>query len=131
MKILLNENQFRLIKESINPSEVTDNIMSVSTLCNGERGVAWVTGISYKEGEIIGNMIIDCDLDSIKVPSNPHDAYIVFDLDHKHDAFKLLKIAEKYGGFLKYNALEEDVREIGRILNYNQESIDDFIQKRD
>lgn len=127
MKIIINENQLHLIKENIDPSEGYDEISSVKTIVDGKRNVAFIASLSNYEAEIIGEMISDNDLDSVRVPSNPHHAYIIFRKGHENQAHELLNMAEKYGGYLSHKASEEDVREIGRLLEYNPESVEEFI----
>ena len=129
MKILINENQLRLIKETINPNEATDEISAVRTICDGKRNIAFIASLTSEDANTISDMIHDFDLDSIRVPSNPHDAYIIFKKGHDMQAKALLDIAEKYNGYLHYNASDEDTREIGRLLEYDPESVEDFINR--
>lgn len=130
MKILINENQLDIIKEYISPSEADDNIKSVKTLCDGIRGVAFVAGLSSRVANEISDMIYDCNLEVVKVPSNPHDAYIIFKKGHEKQAHNLLSIAEKYGGYLSYRASDEDTRLIGKLLEYDPESVEEFIRSK-
>lgn len=130
MKILINESQLDLIKETIDPSEGYDEISSVKTLCDGKRGIAFVAGLSSEEANEISDMIYDYNLEVIKVPSNPHEAYIIYKPEYEEDAKKLLSIAEKYKGYLHHRATDEDTFEIGRLLGYDEESIKDFIIKK-
>lgn len=130
MKILINENQLGLIKETINPSEAYTEIESVKTICDGKRGLAFVAGVTNHEANIISDMIYDYNLDIIKVPSNPHEAYIIFKPEYEDRAKKLLSIAEKYGGYLSFKATDEETYEIGKLLEYDEQSIKDFINEK-
>jgi hypothetical protein len=129
MKILINENQLGLIRETIHPSEAYRNIDAARTVCDGKRNVAFMAGLSSEEANTISDMIYDFDLDSIRVPSSSHDAYIIFRKGHDKQAHKLLKVAEKYGGYLSWEASDEDTREIGRLLEYNPEEVEIYINR--
>jgi hypothetical protein len=130
MKILINEHQLHLIKETVNPQNVSDNITGVRSLCNGERGVSWVSNVSENDANQIADMINDCDLDSVRVPSNPHLAFVIYRNGYEKQAKRLLHIAEKYGGFLSVDASDDDTREIGKLLEYNLESVEEYILNR-
>lgn len=130
MKILINENQLQLLKETIHPSEAYRNIDAARTVCDGKRNVAFMAGLSYRESVEISDMVYDCDLESIRVPSSNHDAYIIFRKGHDKQAHQLLNIAEKYGGYLSFEATDDETREIGRLLEYNPEDVEEFIRTR-
>jgi hypothetical protein len=129
MKILITENQFQLISETIHPSEAYRNIDAARTVCDGKRNVAFMAGLSYSETEEVINLINEYDLDSIRVPSSSHNAYIIFRKGHDKQAYKLLNVAEKYGGYLSWKATDEDTREIGRLLEYHPEEVEEYIKK--
>lgn len=130
MKILINENQLDLIKETINPNEAYTEVESVQTICDGKRGIAFVAGLSNVDANKISDMIYDYNLDILKVPSNPHEAYIIFKPEYKERAKRLLNIAEKYGGYLSHKATLEDTVEIGRLLEYDEDSVQEFVKER-
>lgn len=130
MKILINENQLTLIKETINPAEAYTEIESVKTICDGKRGVAFVAGLSNEDANAISDMIYNYNLEVMKVPSNPHEAYIIYKPEYEERAKRLLDIAEKYNGYLSYKATIEDTLEIGRLLEYNEDSIESFIKEK-
>jgi hypothetical protein len=130
MKILINEGQLDLLKETIRASEAHRNIDAARTVCNGKRNVAFMAGLSHREAVEISDMVYDYDLDSIRVPSSHHDAYIIFRKGHGKQAKALLDIAEKYGGYLSYEATDDETREIGRLLEYDPEDIEEFIRTR-
>lgn len=129
MKIIIKEEQLKVIKEYIDPMEGTTEISSVQTLVDGKRGVCFVASLNSHEANVISDMIYDNNLEIIKVPSNPHEAYIIFKPDYKENAIKLLNIAEKYDGYLAWYAEEDDSREIGRLLEYDPDSVEDFIRR--
>lgn len=129
MKILINENQLKLIKETVHPDNVSDNINGVKSLCDEQRGISWVSNVSEIDANQIADMINNCNLNSIRVPSNPHLAFIIYRNGYEKQAKRLLRLAEKYGGYLSRDASDDDTREIGRLLEYDPESIEDYIRK--
>lgn len=133
MKLIITENQYKkILSEVIHPSEAYDDVNALKTVCDGKRGIAFITlGCDTKETEVrnIIEMVSDYDLKSVRVPSNPCDAWIVFKPGYENRAKRLLSIAEKYGGFLSHKATKEDTIEIGKLLEYDEKSIIDFINK--
>lgn len=129
MKILITEEQKNLLNEYINPSEAHEAVDSVQTLCDSKRGVAFLAGMSQGMTKIVGDMILKCNLEFFKVPSNPHVAYIVYRQGYEKEAHHLLHIAEKYGGYLDAMATEEDSRKIGELLEYDPNEVENFIKR--
>ena len=132
MKLVITENQVKfLIKEYIQPSEANSDVDSVRTICEGKRGVAFVIGVNIRDYEQIVEMVSECDLDSLKVPNNPHDAYVVFNKDYKNEAKELLEIIINLGGYLKPEAPENITRRIGELLNYDPQEVEKYIRERE
>lgn len=131
MKILITENQYNLIKETIHPSEVYSDVNSVRTVCDGKRNIAMVAswGTSDRDWDKIQEMVSDNDLDSKKIPSNRHDGYVIFKHGHEKQADRFIEIVERYGGYASSDATDDETREIGKLLEYNPEEIEKFIQK--
>ena len=131
MKIILKESQVKfLIKEYINPEEAHNDVDSVRLICEGKRGVAFVTASRLNEYEQIVEMVSECELDSFKVPNNIHDAYIVFNENHRDEAKELLDIAISLDGYLSPKAPEDVTRRIGEILNYDPQEVEKFINDK-
>lgn len=132
MKLQITESQMRfLIKEYIQPSEIHNDVDSVRLICGGERGVAFVTAIRIEEYEQIIELVSECELDSMKVPNNPHEAYIIFRPENKEEARELLDIAIDLGGYLRPDTPEDVTRRIGEILNYDPQEVEKFIRERE
>lgn len=133
MKIILKENQIKfLIKEYIKPSEVNNVITAVKSICDGRRGVAFIS-TSYLTDEVYEEMlelISECNLNSYEVPKNEHGAYVIFEDEHEDEAKELLEIAVNLGGYLRINAPEEVTRRIGELLNYEPEEVEEFIREK-
>lgn len=120
-----------ILREIINASEATTDVGSVQTILDGKRGVAFISkiGNSSQDWDTIQQMIEDNGLKTMYVKGNPNEAYIVYAQGHEKDASELKDIAEKYGGFLRYDATEEDSRRIGQLLNYKESDIEDYINR--
>ena len=129
MKIIINENQYNLIKESINPLEANNVIKSIETIIKGKRCVSFIVSLSSNEKFFVAKMIKKHHLSSLKVPSNPHGAWIIYKPECEESAIKLRDIAEVYDGYLDSHDADDDTREIGRILNYDRDSVEEFINK--
>lgn len=129
MKIILTENQYKLLNETIHPSEAYDDVDSVRTICDGKRGVAFVADLNDEQLSIINDLIQNNNLRFIDVPSNPFGAYIIFKPEYEKRAKRLRQIANKHNGFLTVDADENDTYEIGKLLEYDDESIKSFIER--
>jgi hypothetical protein len=139
MKIIITELQYKkLFKETIRASEAYDDYDALMSVVNGKRGVCFLVfyeKLNFKKNnqrkftELAKKMIRWFNLEYVRIPSHPLGGYIVFNPDFKNDAIKLWKIAEKYKGYLSYKATKEETREIGRILSYDENDINDFINK--
>jgi len=125
----LNQRKQRLLKEEISRDDVVTDIESVRTIVDGRRGVAYVAeiGTDPRDWKAIQNMVKDNHLKAMHVKGNEHNAFVVYAQGHEKDAMELKSIAEKYGGYLAWNASKEDSRRIGELLNYKKSEIDDYI----
>ena len=130
MKIILNEQQYdTLLSEVIRASEAMGDIISVETVAEGKRGVAFITIFpDSRESHIVEKIIENNDLHMIRCPSRPINV-VVYRPGHRKDAMELVSIAEKYNGYLAYNATEEDSRRIGQLLSYHEDDINDYIYR--
>jgi hypothetical protein len=119
------------LKEVIKASEATTDVGSVQTILDGKRGVAFISkiGNSPQDWNTIQDLISDNGLETMYVKGNPNEAYVVYAKGHEKDASELKGIAEKYGGFLRYNAAEEDSRRIGQLLGYDESDIENYITR--
>jgi hypothetical protein len=119
--------------EEIDPSEASNYKGSIDTIIKGKRNVGQIAlgknaNIKYVNDFI--KWIEDHSLKTIKVPSNPHNAYIIFNPQARAEAEELKDIAEKYNGYLSAEATDEDTRRIGQILGYKKEAVEAFIKKQ-
>jgi hypothetical protein len=119
------------IKEEITPNEAYRDESAIKTVLDGKRNLGFIAldGSTLPE-QTFWDTIKKFNLDVIKVPSNPHKAFIYFVKGHQDEAEELKSIAEKYDGYLSYKATEEDTRRIGELLGYKKEDIDSYINKR-
>ena len=111
--------------EEISPKEGL-GVSAIQTIVDGRRNVAFIHTPTEEELELIGRN----SLGSIKVPKNPHDAWIIYSPHAEKEARELLGIAVKYNGFLSDKATDEDSRRIGQLLGYKESDIDSYIAKR-
>ena len=109
------------LSEEIKASEAYSDHNSIKTIVDGKRDVAFVKKSTY-----IYLLSKYHGLKVIKVPNS--DNYIIYKKGAEDRANELLDIANKYGGFLHWQATDEDSRRIGQLLGYNQEDIEDYIK---
>lgn len=109
------------LSEEIKASEAYSDYNSIKTIVDGKRDVAFVKKSTY-----IYLLSKYHGLKVIKVPGS--DNYIIYKKGAEDQANELLDIANKYGGFLHWQATDEDSRRIGQLLGYNQEDIEDYIK---
>lgn len=122
-----------LLAESsyIDPSEATSDIKAIGTLVDNKRNICFLVRTSNNENtwKKIQEIIKKEGLKQMYVKGNPGDAYVVYRPGSENKATRLKDIAEKYGGYLSYEATDEETREIGRLLNYNPDKVEEFIKK--
>ena len=111
------------ISEEINAKEAYTEYNSVKTIIDGKRDIAFTTLFS----PIVSIMIMLNGLKKMKLPQS--DNYIIYRKDAIDKAKELYDIANKYGGFLHYNATEEDSRKIGKLLGYKESDIENYIER--
>lgn len=124
MKILITENQLSKLMMEIRASEGYDVLSSILSVIQGKRGVGF-DSIGYTQKYLL--MLVKNGLDFYICPSNEQNV-VFFRPEYEKDAKELLHIAEKYGGYLAWNATEKDARRIGELLGYEKEDIDDYIK---
>lgn len=115
----------------IDPSEAYNDVKALRTVIDNKRPICYVVkrGNAPSSWDRIQRLIKENGLKIMHVSGNESDAYVVYRPGSENDAKKLKDIAEKYGGYLAYYATPEDTREIGRILRYTPEKVEQFIEK--
>jgi hypothetical protein len=118
------------IREEIDAAEARNTEDSIQTVIDKKRDIGWLTikGATIPEQQI-WSMIKDNGLKTLKVNGSPFQPYIIYNPGAEKKAKELKAIAEKYGGYLAYNATEQDTRRIGELLGYKKADIDAFIRK--
>ena len=116
--------------EKIRSEEAHRDENAVQTVVDGTRDLGFLTvkGSTLDEKDF-WELVEKGGLKTIKVPGNQFDAYIYFQPKAEKKAEELKKIAMKYGGFLAWDATEEDSRRIGELLGYVKKDIDWYINK--
>ena len=123
--------KLKTILETIKAEEAYHDISAMQTVIDGKRDLGWITvkASSDLEPKEFWDIIKRENLKTLKVPSNPFEAYIYFKPGAERKAKELLDIAEKYEGYLAWNATEQDSRRIGELLGYRKSDIDAYINK--
>ncbi len=118
--------------EFIDPLEASNDIKAVQTIIDGKRNIGFIAqrGNDSKDWEQITQMIESNNLKTVLVKGNPFKAYIVYTPESEKDAMELKNIAEKYEGFLSYEATDEDERRIGQLLNYDPKKVEKYIENK-
>lgn len=114
--------------ENINPNEAYDNFNSVKTIVDGKRNVATIN-INNNDDKTMKLIGVN-KLKLLKVTSNKYNMYIIYRDGYQKQAMELKNIADKYNGFLSYNASDEDTYKIGKLLGYNENDILKYINKK-
>ena len=132
MKIILTENQIKniIISETIKAVEANNDLKSLETIINGNRGVGTVE--LSKHGiytSLYLKMIKDNNLHLISLPENRSGLHVVYVDGYEDRAQELAKLANSYGGYLSSKASEDDTRKIGELLSYDKQDIEDFINR--
>jgi len=121
-------NIWKGLKEEIAAKEAYEDESAIQTVLDGKRelGVISLSDSSVSE-EKFWEIVKDNNLKTLQIPSSPFKLHIYYIKGAENKAKELKDIAEKYDGFLSYNATEEDSRRIGELLGYRKEDIDDYI----
>jgi hypothetical protein len=69
------------------------------------------------------NLVKTHNLGTIKLPGNPYEAFIYFRPGAEKKAKELAKIANKYKGYLSYEATKQESKRIGELLGYEKADI--------
>ena len=115
--------------KTIRAHEAHNDDNAIETVITGRRNLG-IIGLTHNSlTNNFWDIIKDNNLNVLKVPSNKYGLYIYFRPGAETQAQELKDIAEKYNGYLAYNADENDTRRIGQLLNYHQNDIEDFIKR--
>jgi hypothetical protein len=118
------------IYETIRAEDASKDLNAVQTVIDNKRDLGFITLIgSTLPTEQFWEMIDDNNLKTLKVKGNTYQAYIYYRPGAEKKARELRDIAQKYGGYLAWDATEEDSRRIGELLDYDKKDIDAYISK--
>lgn len=114
------------LREEISASEAYNDLNSIQTLIDKKRNVAFIGSAN----NLIANTINDNGLLSIAIPrTDDPTAYIVYRQGAGVEANELLKIANKYGGYLSPMASDIEQRRIGQLLGYKRSDVEEYIAR--
>ena len=118
------------LNESIKAEEAYRDENAIQTVIDGKRDLGFITiiGSTLPEKTIWG-MIKGGGLKTIKLVGNTHKAYIYYKSGAEKKAKELADIANKYGGYLSWEATKEETQRIGQLLNYDKRDIDLYVNK--
>ena len=121
-----------LMSEDIDPSEAYTDVDAINTLVNDKRDIAFIVkkANTPENWERIKEVIKDNDIRVERVKGNPYEAFVAYLPGSRDKALKLKALAEKYNGYLASNATAEDTREIGKLLGYKEDKVEEYIAKR-
>lgn len=120
------------LNEQIKAEEAYQDQDALQTVIDGKRNLGFITlKTSPLDADEFWNSIEKHGLKTIEVIGNMFDAYIYFlpTPEAEAQAWELKSIAEKYGGYLKYDASYEDSERIGQLLGYFPEDITWYLRK--
>lgn len=119
------------LEESIRAEEAYRDRNAIQTVIDGKRDMGFITIKSSVDTskEEFQNLVKAHNLGIIKLPKNEFEAYIYFNKGAEKKAKELAKIANKYGGYLSYEATEQESRRIGELLGYDKKDVDGYINK--
>ena len=129
MKEILTYEEF--INESIRAEEAYRDRGAIQTVIDGKRDMGFITiksSVDVSRYEF-WKLVKIHDLSTIQLPQNEYDAYIYYRKGAERGAQELAKIANRYGGYLSYEATERESRRIGELLGYDRRDIDSYIKK--
>lgn len=109
----------------IRASEAYNEKGTILTVIEGKRNVGWLIIDTIDMFTFLDNNSIKY----LRVKSNKHSCYVIFRESHKQDALDLIAIADKYDGYLHYEASDEDTRRIGQLLSYHPDDVEEFINR--
>jgi hypothetical protein len=117
---------FNILSEEIHASEAHTQSGAIKTIISGKRGV----GLINLDRDIAKKIEkYNLKIIPIRMTSPNTIRSIVYRDEDKDKAFKLYNIIKKQNGFLT-DKTPDEAREIGRLLGYNEKSIEEYIHKK-
>jgi hypothetical protein len=119
------------VNETIKAEEAHRDKSAIQTVIDGKRDMGFITlktSVDLSSNEF-WDLVKTHNLGTIKLPKNQFEAYIFFNKDAEKKAKELAKIANKYGGFLSYEATKQESKRIGELLGYEKADIDWYLNK--
>jgi translation initiation factor 1 (eIF-1/SUI1) len=120
------------LNEDIDPSEAYNDVDAINTLKDKKRDVAFIVakGNTPENWKYVQKVIQDNNIKVMYVKGNTADAYVAYLPGSENKAIQLKNLAEKYGGYLAFDATVDDARKIGKLLGYQEDKIEQYIKNR-
>jgi tRNA nucleotidyltransferase/poly(A) polymerase/2'-5' RNA ligase len=126
----INNLEFKSINEVIDAKQAYRDSDAIQAMINGNKDVAL---ISFKRNPDIENILNKNGWGKTKIVQNHDniDMHLIYRKSQEglKKAMQLYRILEKKGGYLK-DETPEEAREIGRLLDYTDESIDQYVDSK-
>jgi hypothetical protein len=113
-----------IVTEEIHPREAHDDYSSLKTIINGKRDVGFLELTKEMEPKIIKH-----NLGVIPVRMTSQKTMMAIIYRDRPKAYKLYEYTKKYNGYLT-DRTPIEAREIGRILGYTEQSIEEYIHDK-
>jgi hypothetical protein len=111
------------LNEEIDPLEATDPKGAIKSVIDGRREVGY-----DRLGKAELRKLKNAGVEYVVVPRNDSLTYYIF-YTNEEKARRLYDISQRHGGKLSPKSPEE-AREIGALLGYEKDSIDDYVRKK-
>ena len=115
--------------ETVNPKEMTNDKSSFFSVLYGKRNICFIG----RKHPFYLELAEKNGINVIEVPKNDEDepiSYIFYKKEKEKEAKELENIALKYNGYLSVNATAEETYRIGILLEYDEDSIKQFIKSK-
>jgi len=118
----------KYVNEKINSDEAHRDENALKTVIDGKRDLGFIAlKASTMPEKTFWDEIKKHGLKTINLPLNPYNAFIYFRKGSELNAIELANIANKYGGYLSYEATRDETIRIGQLLGYEESDIQDYV----
>ena len=120
--IILSDNS--ILSEEVHPNDVRNDDMALKTVINGKRDVGFIELSPKNSAKIIKH-----NIGVLPVRMVLQNSMMVVIYRNREKGLRLQAIARKHEGYLSDKDPSE-AREIGRLLGYTEQSIEEYVNKK-